>query len=180
MAYRGQILGRNWDKSLKSFPSCYSQSPLLTGFTLRQQKWFETGLKCKHCIQKCQVWELLRLCLKTTTKLYVHEFSFSAATNDDFISFQVQGAMLGEWYSELCQMFSGFCFPILIFRQEGENAICWAFDQLVEFKKNFWSVSDNEGLYLYFTAKFLFSLTVNNWFLCFYGFYFVFASCSYP
>jgi hypothetical protein len=25
----GRILGRNWDKSLKSFPPCYSQSPLL-------------------------------------------------------------------------------------------------------------------------------------------------------
>ncbi len=28
----GRILGRNRDKSLKSFPPCYSQSPLLTGF----------------------------------------------------------------------------------------------------------------------------------------------------
>ena len=27
---RGRILGRNWDKSLKSFLPCYSQSPLLT------------------------------------------------------------------------------------------------------------------------------------------------------
>jgi hypothetical protein len=31
--YRGRILGRNWDKSLKSFPPCYSQSPLLTDFS---------------------------------------------------------------------------------------------------------------------------------------------------
>ncbi len=30
---RGRILERNWDKSLTSFPSCYSQSPLLTDFT---------------------------------------------------------------------------------------------------------------------------------------------------
>ncbi len=30
---RGRILGRNWDKSLKSFPPSYSQSPLLTDFT---------------------------------------------------------------------------------------------------------------------------------------------------
>ncbi len=30
---RGRILGRNWGKSLKSFPPCYSQSPLLTDFT---------------------------------------------------------------------------------------------------------------------------------------------------
>jgi hypothetical protein len=30
---RGRILGRNWDESLKSFPLCYAQSPLLTDFT---------------------------------------------------------------------------------------------------------------------------------------------------
>jgi len=30
---RDRILGRNWDKSLKSFPPCYSQSPLLKDFT---------------------------------------------------------------------------------------------------------------------------------------------------
>ncbi len=29
---RGWILGRNWNKSLKSFSPCYSQSPLLTEF----------------------------------------------------------------------------------------------------------------------------------------------------
>jgi hypothetical protein len=73
-------------------------------------------------MRKPEVGQLSRLCPETSTKLYVHEFGLSTATNDDFISFQVQGAMLGEWYSELCQMFSGFCFPILIFRQEGENA----------------------------------------------------------
>jgi hypothetical protein len=28
--FGGRILGRNWNKSLKSFPPCYSQSPLLT------------------------------------------------------------------------------------------------------------------------------------------------------
>jgi hypothetical protein len=30
---RGWILGRSWDNSLKSFPPCYSQLPLLTDFT---------------------------------------------------------------------------------------------------------------------------------------------------
>jgi len=57
------ILVRNWDKSIKSFPPCYSQSPLLRILlppTL-EHKWFETGLLCKHCIQKPQVWELSRL-----------------------------------------------------------------------------------------------------------------------
>ncbi len=46
---RGRILGRNWDKSLKSFLPSYSQPPLLTDFhphppPLHGQKWFETGL----------------------------------------------------------------------------------------------------------------------------------------
>jgi hypothetical protein len=40
MALRGRILGHNWDRSLKSFPPCYSQSPLPTDFTLPQ-----SGLK---------------------------------------------------------------------------------------------------------------------------------------
>ncbi len=43
----GQILGRNSDKSLKSFPPCYSQSPLLMDLTTPppplEQKWFATG-----------------------------------------------------------------------------------------------------------------------------------------
>ncbi len=44
--YRGKILERNWDKSLKSFPRCYLQSPLLKHFTLPllptplEQEWF--------------------------------------------------------------------------------------------------------------------------------------------
>ncbi len=29
---RGRILGRDWDKNLKSFPPFYSQSPLLKAF----------------------------------------------------------------------------------------------------------------------------------------------------
>jgi hypothetical protein len=43
---RGRIIGRNWDKSLKSFPPCYSQSPLLMDFTPhpRNKKRFETSL----------------------------------------------------------------------------------------------------------------------------------------
>ncbi len=52
---RGRILGRNWDKSPKSFPPCYSQSPLQMEFTTPEQKRFETGLLCKHCIRKPQV-----------------------------------------------------------------------------------------------------------------------------
>ncbi len=47
---RGGILERNPDKSLKGFPPCYSQSPLLTDFT---------GVVVHHCLtastQKCML-----------------------------------------------------------------------------------------------------------------------------
>ncbi len=64
---RGRIFGRNWEKIHKRFPPCYSQSPLLTEFTSSppphpEQKWFETGFACKHCIWKPQVWEISRYC----------------------------------------------------------------------------------------------------------------------
>jgi hypothetical protein len=35
---------RNWDKSLKSFPPCFSQAPLLQILFLGGVRWFETGL----------------------------------------------------------------------------------------------------------------------------------------
>ncbi len=40
------------------------------------QKWFETGLPCKHCIRKTQVWEFSGLCPETSTKLSIYEFAF--------------------------------------------------------------------------------------------------------
>jgi hypothetical protein len=43
--YRGRILGCNWDKSLKSFPPCYSQSHLLAGSP--EQKWVWNWLLMK-------------------------------------------------------------------------------------------------------------------------------------
>ncbi len=53
--YRGRILGRNWNKSLKSFPPCYSQSPILTGslqisFVLCNRK------VCKPTVQRPNSW----------------------------------------------------------------------------------------------------------------------------
>jgi hypothetical protein len=41
----GRILGRNWGKSLRSFPPCYSQSPLLTDFTPPPPPPSKNGLK---------------------------------------------------------------------------------------------------------------------------------------
>jgi hypothetical protein len=48
--YRGRILGRYWDKSLKNFPPCSPQSPLQQILLpppppLFDQKWFKSGLK---------------------------------------------------------------------------------------------------------------------------------------
>ncbi len=77
--YRGRVLGRNWDKSLQSFPSCYSQSPLLTYCTPPLSPLSKSGLKlvCTlNIIFGNQVWELSRLCPETSMKLYVHESGF--------------------------------------------------------------------------------------------------------
>ncbi len=40
-----RILGRKWDKSLQSFPPCYSQSPLLMDFTPPAPPLSKSGLK---------------------------------------------------------------------------------------------------------------------------------------
>ncbi len=81
--HSGGILGPNWDKILKSFPPCDSQSSSLTDLTPpptppTQQKWREIGLYGKHCIFNSQFWELSRLCPETSTKLYVHEFGLQS------------------------------------------------------------------------------------------------------
>jgi hypothetical protein len=81
--YWGRILGHDWEKVLRIFTLCYSQSALLTDFTpspptpLPPSPPSKSGLKLvKHCLQKPQVWELSRLCPETSIKLYVHEFGF--------------------------------------------------------------------------------------------------------
>jgi hypothetical protein len=78
--YGGRIHRRNWDKSLKSFPPYYSQSPLLTGFTTPPPPPTKSGLKLVCNVNiiygKPQVWELSRSCPETSTTLYVHEFGF--------------------------------------------------------------------------------------------------------
>jgi hypothetical protein len=69
----------NWDKSLKSFPPCYSQSPPLTDFTPSSPlSKRDLKLVCNVNIVywKPQVRELSRLCQEISTKLYVHEFGF--------------------------------------------------------------------------------------------------------
>jgi hypothetical protein len=90
---RGRILGQNPYKSFKSFPSCYSQSPLqlclrflllqthATFYSFRKgerrKTWYKAippSLWFKKSIQKPQVWELSRLCPETSTWLSVHEF----------------------------------------------------------------------------------------------------------
>jgi hypothetical protein len=65
---RGRILGRNWDKGLKSFPPFYSQSPLLTDI-LPPPPLSKSGLLCKHCIRKPQVLELSRLLTKNLNEI---------------------------------------------------------------------------------------------------------------
>ncbi len=91
-----EFLDENQTKSLKSFPPSYSQSPLqlCLEISLTQprrgqllyivkekggkpdRKTHPHSLWFKKSIQKPQVWELSRLWPDTSTKLYVHEFSF--------------------------------------------------------------------------------------------------------
>jgi hypothetical protein len=87
----GRILGRNPDKSRKSFASCYSPSPLQFCLEISissnsrnllqflQENLIENippSLWFKKSTQKPQIWELTRLWPETSTKLYVHEFGF--------------------------------------------------------------------------------------------------------
>ncbi len=68
-------------KSLKGFPPCYSQSPLLTDFFLPPPPPppSKSGLKlvCNvNTVCGNLKSENSRLCTETSTKLYVHEFGF--------------------------------------------------------------------------------------------------------
>ncbi len=68
----------SWTKVFRVFLLAIQRSPLLTRFTPPPplRKWLETGMQCKHCIRKPQVWALSRWCPETSTKLCVHEFGF--------------------------------------------------------------------------------------------------------
>jgi len=90
----GRILGRNPDKSLKSFPPCYSESPLQLCLEISTSSNSRNLLQFLQCVtvhykgerkkpwwfkkskQKPQVWELSRLWPETSTWLCVHEFGF--------------------------------------------------------------------------------------------------------
>ena len=75
--YWGRILGRNPDKSPKSFPPCYSQSPLQLFLFLQThatltvssvQLLYTKGERLKKSVQKLLGSELSRLCPETSTK----------------------------------------------------------------------------------------------------------------
>ncbi len=94
--YRVWILGRNPDKSLVSFPPCFSVTSTallwdLYFFKLAQplkvsvngqrgkldRKPYPPCLSFKKSVQKPQVWELSILCPENSMKLYVNEFGIS-------------------------------------------------------------------------------------------------------
>ncbi len=70
---RGRILGRNWDKSLMTFPPCYLQSPLLTDFTPLSK----SGLKLVCDVNIVYGKLKTELCLETSTKVYTFMNSVS-------------------------------------------------------------------------------------------------------
>ncbi len=62
MLTRGRILGGNWDKSLQSFPPCYSQSLLPTDFT-PPPPWAKVGWNLLVIVNtEYSNWELSILC----------------------------------------------------------------------------------------------------------------------
>jgi hypothetical protein len=78
----GQILGRNWDKSLRSFPSLLFTVTSTYGFYYPPPPPSKSGLKLVVCNAnivngnlKCEK-ELPRLCPETSTKSSVYEFGF--------------------------------------------------------------------------------------------------------
>jgi hypothetical protein len=99
---RGRILGINPAKSPKSFPPCYSKSPLQLCLEIsissksrnlfqfvqcitvhckgeRRKTWQKTAhpsLCLRNPYRNPQVWELSGLCPITSKKLYIHKFGF--------------------------------------------------------------------------------------------------------
>ncbi len=76
----GRILGRNWDKSLRSFPPCYSQSPLQMDSTPPPPPPVsKSGLKLV-CNEKLYTetssLRTLKIMPRNLSKMYVHEFGF--------------------------------------------------------------------------------------------------------
>jgi hypothetical protein len=134
-AKRGRILGRNWDKSLKSFPPCDSQSsPLYTnGFYSPPPppwakvvwNWFSNVNI--HCIGKPQVSELSRLCPETSTKLYVHEFGLDWLDITVSPVFCLYFRVVGAWGST---RFKGAITE--------ESEALWQLE--LEFLKNLWGL----------------------------------------
>jgi hypothetical protein len=102
---RGRILGRNPDKSIKSFPPCYSQSPLercleisISSSSRNLLQFFSVQLLCtvkeKEGKPDRKPYHYLRnpyrnlksesrLCPETSAKLYLHEFGFRTEEQDD-------------------------------------------------------------------------------------------------
>jgi hypothetical protein len=56
--HRGRILERYWDKSLNSFPPCYSQSPLQTDFTSPPHPPPPPRAKVALKVPKCEIFHL--------------------------------------------------------------------------------------------------------------------------
>ncbi len=96
--YRGRILGRNPDKSLKSFPPCKSQSPLQLcleiSISSNSRNLFTISRVQLKSIKKPQVWGNSRLCPETSTKLYVHELGFCSPL---YIEKQKMWPFLRKW-----------------------------------------------------------------------------------
>ncbi len=95
-----RILGRNSDKSFKSFPSCYSQSPLqlcLRFLFLQEENLIENhtpSLCFKKYIQKPQVWKLSGVCPEISKWLYMDSASGNGLTRLLSIPLRLSSSLL--------------------------------------------------------------------------------------
>ncbi len=97
--YRGRNLGRNWDKSLKSFPLCYAQSPLLTDFTLATKNQFILW----SCLLKVQ----RLLVLKPNWILF--DFLFKCESGAPAPTLRRNGLKMA-WLTESASIYSKNCY----------------------------------------------------------------------
>jgi hypothetical protein len=102
--YRGRILGRKGDKSLKSFYSLVFKVTSVNWFyspPFLEQKWFETALYTKTSSLK-----IMPRILNEIVKLYVHEFGFRTYSSI-FLSLIFQEE---DSESEILPWFDCICF----------------------------------------------------------------------
>ncbi len=115
----GRILGRNWDKSLRCFASCYSQPPLLMDFTPPPPPPSKSGLKlvCNEKIfMETSSLRTLKIMPRNLNKIVCLRFRL---LNRELFTWSLSPCLLwlvvGVHLMKLYFGWSGFCFTGFLF-----------------------------------------------------------------